>query len=122
MKVSKLVLFFLSICLFFNVAFGRIFSSDFNNNTSKKSGFLEIKDVKKSNLFLEFDLETISEETLEEESDSESDNISFDYQFFKKFDRFHKFIENLKNQGFLIKKLIRLKRPPLFVIFRNLRL
>lgn len=120
MNFKKFVLILISFCLFFNVSIGSDWNLEQSNHTFKVSPFLKISQIKKSNILIDFDIETSVEEVLEEETDSDDGEFSYlVYSHFEiSFDSIKRNQEKLFSNH---ENKISLKLP-LFIKFRNLRL
>lgn len=117
---QRIVLISVSLCLFLNVSFARTFNSGFKNQLKKNASLLHVTKLKKSNLLLDFDIETFAEEALQEESDS--DNAEFNLNYHSPFEfSFDSFV-NDQNIRFSTNEPKHVLKLPLFIQFRNLRL
>lgn len=119
-KIRKLILLFVSLCLFINVTYVGFLNNDLKNFSNKKSSLFQITNVKKTNFIVDFDVETIAEEALQEETDS--DNIQFNFLFFNPFDfSFDSLNDGTKVKIAYLKKSDNCKLP-LFIRYQNFRL
>ena len=119
-RIRRFILLLVSLCLFFNVTFAGALNLGSKSFSHKKSTSLQITNVKKTTILVDYDIETIAEEALQEETDT--DNIHFDYVLFKTFDFSIDSIIFGKNIHFKNVKQADLYKLPLFIRYRNFRL
>ncbi len=121
MKIfQKFFLILVTFCLFFNVTLSRTWNADFTQNPSEENSFLKYTHLKKSNIFIDFDIDKSIEESLQEESDT--DDTEFNCIACNPFEfSFDSFINNQKLL-FLVNQSRSTLKLPLFLKFQNLRL
>ena len=117
---QRFVLLLVSLCLFFNVALGLTLNLGSKSQVSKKVSSLQMTNIKKSNNLLDYDIETLAEELLEEESDSE--NIDFNCLIYRPFEYSFNSLINGQKIRLLANESGDLLKVPLFIQYRNIRL
>lgn len=117
---QRFLLIVISFCLFFNVSKGKPLNFDFTHHSSKKSSFLEIPQIKKSSILIDYNLETIAGEGLQEETDS--DDGDFNYIVYSPLEFSFGSIVSNRKLSFSHTETWNSLKIPLFIKFRNLRL
>ncbi len=119
-RFRRYTLLLVSFCLFINVTLSGVLNLGYKSFSLKKSTLVQITNVKKTNILVDYDVETIAEEALQEETDS--DDIQFNYIIFKSFDySFDTYNLGSKANIFFLDKT-EFYKLPLFIRYQNFRL